>query len=147
MTSRRTATLGLAAGAATLLSSCGTILYPDRINQKRRGDVDFMIVGLDAVGLIFFLVPGIIAFAVDFGTGAIYFPEERDRHNREQTIFDKMESQTRLDQPAIERIASRRAGTTIDLDQKNVQAMHLNTIRDFDRAYAKLSTKALPTAT
>jgi hypothetical protein len=31
-------------------------------------------VALDGVGLLLFLVPGVIAFAVDFATGAIYLP-------------------------------------------------------------------------
>jgi hypothetical protein len=31
---------------------------------------------LDGIGLLVFLVPGIIAFAVDFSTGAIYLPPE-----------------------------------------------------------------------
>jgi hypothetical protein len=29
---------------------------------------------LDGIGLLVFLVPGVIAFAVDFATGAIYLP-------------------------------------------------------------------------
>jgi hypothetical protein len=33
-------------------------------------------VALDGVGLLFFFVPGIIAFAVDFMTGAIYLPAD-----------------------------------------------------------------------
>jgi len=32
------------------------------------------VVALDAIGLLFFFVPGVIAFAVDFVTGAIYLP-------------------------------------------------------------------------
>jgi hypothetical protein len=31
---------------------------------------------LNAIGLLFFFIPGIIAFAVDFSTGAIYLPPE-----------------------------------------------------------------------
>jgi len=53
---------------------CGTILYPDRRGQ-RAGEVDVGIVLLDAVGLLFFFVPGVVAFAVDFSTGAIYLPK------------------------------------------------------------------------
>ena len=30
---------------------------------------------LDAVGLLFFFVPGVIAFAVDFSNGTIYLPD------------------------------------------------------------------------
>ena len=52
---------------------CGTILYPERKNQSA-GRLDWGVVALDAVGLLFFLVPGVIAFAVDFNNGTIYLP-------------------------------------------------------------------------
>ena len=55
------------------LGGCGTILYPERRGQVS-GPLDWKVVALDAVGLLFFFVPGIVAFAVDFSTGAIYLP-------------------------------------------------------------------------
>jgi hypothetical protein len=55
------------------LLGCGTILYPERRSQPA-GKLDTDIVLLDGVGLLFFLIPGVIAFAVDFATGAIYLP-------------------------------------------------------------------------
>jgi hypothetical protein len=55
------------------LSGCGTILYPERRGQ-RGGSIDAGIAVLDGIGLLFFLIPGVIAFAVDFSTGAIYLP-------------------------------------------------------------------------
>jgi len=58
------------------LISCGAILYPERRNQ-RDGRLDAGVVVLDAVGLLFGIIPGVIAFAVDFSTGAIYFPAEK----------------------------------------------------------------------
>lgn len=58
------------------LISCGTILYPDRRNQ-RAGHLDAGVVVLDAIGLLFGIIPGVIAFAVDFSTGAIYLPAEK----------------------------------------------------------------------
>jgi len=55
--------------------SCGTLLYPERRGQPV-GRLDVGVVALDAVGLLLFFVPGIIAFAVDFATGTIYLPPE-----------------------------------------------------------------------
>ena len=55
------------------LASCGTLLYPERRGHKV-GSLDAGVVILDALGLLFGLIPGIIAFAVDFGTGCIYLP-------------------------------------------------------------------------
>lgn len=56
-------------------SSCGTILHPERIGQPP-GRLDPGVVALDGVGLLVFLIPGAVAFAVDFYTGAIYLPPQ-----------------------------------------------------------------------
>ena len=59
--------------AATMVSSCGTILYPERQGQK--GDkVDVNVVLMNGIGLFFFLIPVIVAYVIDFNTGAIYLP-------------------------------------------------------------------------
>ena len=55
------------------LVSCGTILYPERKGQKD-GRLDIGVVLLDGLGLLVFLIPGVIAFAVDFSNGTIYLP-------------------------------------------------------------------------
>jgi len=55
-------------------AGCGYLIYPER--QGLRGDrVDGTVVVLDAIGLLFFVLPGVVAFAVDFSTGCIYLPE------------------------------------------------------------------------
>jgi len=60
--------------AATLnVTSCGTLLHPERKGQTA-GRIDPAIAVLDGVGLLFFIIPGIIAFAVDFSNGTIYLP-------------------------------------------------------------------------
>ena len=61
----------LLVAAAVFQASCGTILYPERRGQPA-GRLDVGVVVLDGIGLLLFLVPGIVAFVVDFGTGAIY---------------------------------------------------------------------------
>jgi hypothetical protein len=72
--------LGKALIVVTLCSiiGCGTILYPERRGQPA-GNIDAGVVVLNAVGLLFFFVPGVVAFAVDFATGAIYLPKGQDR--------------------------------------------------------------------
>lgn len=55
------------------LFSCGYVLHPDRRGQTS-GKVDYAIVGLDAIGLLFFVVPGLIALGVDIVSGTIYLP-------------------------------------------------------------------------
>ncbi|HKI75128.1 MAG TPA: polyribonucleotide nucleotidyltransferase [Pseudomonadales bacterium] len=58
---------------ALCLTGCGTIMYPERKGQIS-GRIDPSIAVLDGLGLLLFLVPGVIAFAVDFSNGTIYLP-------------------------------------------------------------------------
>ena len=55
------------------LAACGTLLYPERRGQKS-GEIDVKIAVLDGLGLLFCIIPGVIAYVVDFSTGAIYLP-------------------------------------------------------------------------
>jgi len=52
---------------------CGTIMYPERRGQNQ-GQIDSGMAILDGLGLLLFIIPGVVAFAVDFSTGAIYYP-------------------------------------------------------------------------
>ena len=58
------------------LAGCGTIIYPERRGQSS-GKIDVGITILDACWLIVFIIPGLVAFGVDFTTGAIYLPSGR----------------------------------------------------------------------
>ena len=66
----------LALAAALSLAGCGTLLYPDRHGQ-RGGYVDPAVVLLDGALLLLYVIPGLIAFGIDFHTGAIYLPARR----------------------------------------------------------------------
>jgi hypothetical protein len=55
-------------------TSCGTIFFNQRQNKEHSKDLDPNILILDAFGLIFWIVPGLVAYGVDFATGAIYLP-------------------------------------------------------------------------
>ncbi|HXY37712.1 MAG TPA: hypothetical protein VEI07_26035 [Planctomycetaceae bacterium] len=55
-------------------ASCGTIIHPERWGQPRTGPLDPSIVILDGIGVLLFVIPGVVAFIVDFSTGAIYLP-------------------------------------------------------------------------
>ncbi len=56
------------------LAGCGTIMYPERKGQKG-GRIDVGIAALDGIALLVFIVPGIIAYVVDFSNGTIYLPD------------------------------------------------------------------------
>ncbi len=68
ITKRRTVATAL---SLSLLSSCATILYPER-RGNAGGAIDVVPLVVDILLFIPGLVPGVIAIAVDFSTGAIY---------------------------------------------------------------------------
>lgn len=70
------ASILLSTTLVTQLTACGTVFYPERRGQIS-GEIDPGVAILNGIGLLFYVIPGLIAFAVDFTTGAIYFPDER----------------------------------------------------------------------
>jgi hypothetical protein len=56
------------------LSGCGSFIHSERIGQPHSNEIDWKIAALDGLGLLLFFIPGIVAFVVDFSTGAIYLP-------------------------------------------------------------------------
>lgn len=67
------------------LTACGTILYPERKGQIQ-GRIDPMVLALDGLGLIFYLIPGVIAFAVDFSNGTIYLPHSKSSRLSDNSV-------------------------------------------------------------
>lgn len=64
------------AGGGVSTSGCGSLLYSERIHRHHSRDIDWKVAALNGLGLAFFFVPGVIAFVVDFYTGAIYLPPQ-----------------------------------------------------------------------
>lgn len=94
-------------------TACGTILHPERRGQ-RGGNLDPAIVILDAIGLLFFIIPGAIAFAVDFSNGTIYLPSGK-RSQVRQVGFDP-----RRGRAGIESIIQQETGMCVGLDGAQV---------------------------
>ena len=139
MNNRRCFLSALALGTGSLLSGCGTILYPDRAHQKERGNLDPAIVILDGIGLFFFIIPGLVAFAVDFTTGAIYFPGDHEPGDKERTIFDQYDADAKLDRDEIERVVMMKTGKAIDLNTDTVRVAELGNLNEFWAAHTALS--------
>ncbi len=125
----------LTVGLAFFLASCGTILYPERRGQPA-GRLDIGVVALDGIGLLLFLVPGVIAFAVDFATGAIYLPPGYAAV-APPTATDLC--QVRVD-PAqltprrLEGIVREQTGKAVSLQPGAYRAVRLGTLDDFTPA-------------
>jgi hypothetical protein len=83
---------------------------------------------LDAVGLFFFIIPGLIAFGVDFTTGAIYMPS-----GRRKSVSADVENMTvvrvnpnDLNEKTIEDIVKRYTGCSTNLCLSNAEVCVLD---------------------
>lgn len=84
------------------LCACGTILHPERKGQAA-GQIDIKIALFDAIGLLFFFIPGVIAFAVDFHNGTIYLPGGSRAELNERELKD-ISPAGKLDKAALTRV-------------------------------------------
>ncbi|EKE77395.1 hypothetical protein [Gallaecimonas xiamenensis] len=94
------------------LSGCGLLLHPERQGQKG-GRIDPAVAIFDAAGLLLFLIPGLVAFGVDFYHGTIYLPGTAATGPRV----------LKMDDPSLEgisRLLERETGQKLDLRQAQV---------------------------
>ena len=61
----------LTAAIGLQVAGCGTLLYPERRGQVG-GRLDVGVAVMDGLLCLLFIVPGVVAYIVDFGNGAIY---------------------------------------------------------------------------
>lgn len=91
-------------GMAASLSGCGTIFYQERIHAPHSRDIDWRIAAADGLGLALFFVPGVVAFVVDFSTGAIYLPPDGSSGYAATNAAETAESESEsiaVDEPAM----------------------------------------------
>lgn len=115
------------ASVLTQLAGCGTIFWPERRGQPP-GRLDPKVVALDAVGLLLFFIPGVIAFAVDFNNGTIYLPPE-SQVNVQPSKHGWTPIRTSSKSPTseeIERIVRQRTGQSIRLQPGRYRATKLD---------------------
>ncbi len=110
------------------LAGCGTLLYPERKGQKD-GRLDAGVVVLDAIGLLFFIIPGVIAFAVDFNNGTIYLPGTArlakfdPKHATAETIAGIIQKET---------------GHAIKLNQEDMEVSRLGSLEEMRKRFAEV---------
>ena len=118
------------------LMGCGTLMYPERRGQKG-GRLDIGITVLDGIGLLFFIIPGVIAFCVDFSNGTIYLPE----HRMMTSLNIKDLKEVRFDPKhttlaSLESIIKSETGRNVDLAQDNVKVSRLASLNDMVDQFA-----------
>ena len=99
----------LAASLFTQLTACGTLFYPDRRGQIE-GRIDPAIAVLNAVGLLFYVIPGI-----DFATGAIYLPDNQYSMAPEK-LQEAIGADGQIDQARLKAIIEAETGRSLPLD-------------------------------
>ncbi|MGE8335935.1 polyribonucleotide nucleotidyltransferase [Pseudomonas laurylsulfatiphila] len=105
----------LVATLLTQVTACGSIFYPDRRGQIE-GKIDPAIAALDAVGLLFYIIPGLIAFAVDFATGAIYFEPGKTAQVDPQKLKNAIGPDGQVDNRKLQTILESELGRSFPLD-------------------------------
>ncbi|OEO25039.1 polyribonucleotide nucleotidyltransferase [Pseudomonas sp. J237] len=105
----------LALSLMTQLAACGTLFYPDRRGQIS-GKVDPVIVALDAIGILFYVIPGLIAFGIDFATGAIYLPNGKTAQVDPEQLRGVLDANGEVDRAALKALIETQTGTSLPLD-------------------------------
>jgi hypothetical protein len=93
-----------AVGCTAGVAGCGTIFYPERVHQPHSNDLDWKVVAFDGLGLLLFFVPGVIAFVVDFATGAIYLPPKYTVVTSQKPVANSNSSKDKPTEPNLKRI-------------------------------------------
>jgi len=104
----------LAATLLTQLTACGTLFFPDRRGQIE-GQIDPVVAALDAVGILFYVIPGLIAFGIDFATGAIYLPQGQ-YSVAPNTLRDAIGTDGKIDNAKLKAIIERETGRSLPLN-------------------------------
>ena len=122
------------------LMGCGTLMYPERRGQ-RDGSVDAGVAILDALGLLFGIIPGVIAFAVDFSNGTIYLPKGRlssnlDFNNIREVKFDPKHTSL----ASIEGMIKDETGCAVKFNQSNIKLSKLKSLNEMMVRFAQAGT-------
>ena len=105
-------------------TSCGSIIYKERVFKKHSRRLDPKVAIMDTILMVFFLIPGAIAFGVDFATGAIFLPRGKKAWSKLNSPDDitviKVDPE-KLNKEMLEKILSEYTGKKIILDEQNLQ--------------------------
>lgn len=119
---KRGALVGVLIACMLGTTACGVILYPERRGQAS-GQIDPGIAIFDGIGLLFFIVPGVIAYAVDFATGTIYLPHSASNGDFDVNNATAIQTGNKhLDEAAIQRAIRRHTGEQVSMNDPALRA-------------------------
>ncbi|CAM4062255.1 hypothetical protein VRRI112168_12785 [Vreelandella rituensis] len=107
----------------TTLAGCGTLLYPERKGQLS-GDIDPAVAVANGIGLLFFIVPGVIAYAVDFSNGTIYLP------NSQSASIDALKLDNSIDIATLDRLLSEKAGRPVSVESEQLRIEEVDSLEE-----------------
>jgi|TARA_B100001059_G_scaffold229017_1_gene260944 hypothetical protein len=107
------AAIVLCGSLITQLSACGSIFYPERRGQIS-GQIDPGVAILNGIGLLIYIIPGLIAFGVDFATGAIYLPNGKYSVAPE-TLQQAVDEDGQVDTAMLQQILKQQLGQDLPL--------------------------------
>lgn len=114
-------------------TGCGYVLYPERRGQTG-GELDPAVIVMDSLSLLLFVIPGVIAFAVDITNGTIYLPKgqksiltsSNDQASPNDVHVIHLTPGAVKDIATLEKIISNHTGQSITLDM----AQHATPLSD-----------------
>ncbi|MFO1387590.1 hypothetical protein [Cellvibrio sp.] len=116
--------LGLSSVMLLELTACGTVFYPERKGTKS-GSIDPIVAVADAIGLLFFFIPGVIAFAVDFTNGTIYLPHGKHASLTPEEL-KSVSVNGKIDKQALSALVSKKANLAVNINPADLQVKALN---------------------
>ena len=137
---RRQFFLASTAGLCVTTSGCGTLLYPERVGQ-RRGDfdnIDWTVVGMNTIGLVLFVVPGLIAFAIDFHNGSLFYPSGHYGQLQPSELKSKSFPTQNVSVTMVEQAISEEVGKPIRLQKGNFFSRKLTSLDQFWDTFADM---------
>jgi hypothetical protein len=97
------------------LTACGTLFFPERRGQIE-GRIDPVVAGLNAIGILFYVIPGLIAFGIDFATGAIYLPGGLTSQVDPQDLHNLVDADGKIDPVKLKALIEVQTGHSLPLD-------------------------------
>ncbi|NRB55375.1 MAG: hypothetical protein HRU39_05250 [Salinicola sp.] len=124
---RRLVVGAVVSGLVLSLAGCGTLFYPERKGQLQ-GRIDPGVAIADGLGLLLFIIPGVIAYAVDFSNNTIYLPGSAD------ASVDRVHYDGQLDSASLATLIETRTGKDIEAGGPAV----VERVENLDQAFSRI---------